>query len=126
MSPEFLFAKVLDIGFVTVYYFFFGILIAVGLDRILGKFKEEDYKDISTTRLAIEICIHLFLLGILAYALRNIIGFIPFPLEGLGGFHHKQLKEIDGGIIISFVLILFQSNLNDKITYFNNRLRSLY
>jgi hypothetical protein len=126
MLPEFLLAKVLDIGLVTVYYFFFGILIALGIDRVLGKFKEENYKDVNTLRLAGEICIHLFALGILAYALRNLIGFIPFPLEGFGGFHHKQLKEIDGGIIISFVLIFFQSNLNDKITYFNNRMRSLY
>ncbi len=126
MLPEFLLAKVLDIGLVTVYYFFFGILIALGIDRVLGKFKEENYKDVNTLRLAGEICIHLFALGILAYALRNLIGFIPFPLEGFGGFHHKQLKEIDGGIIISFVLIFFQSNLNDKIAYFNNRMRSLY
>jgi hypothetical protein len=42
-------------------------------------------------------------------------------LEGLGGFRHAQLKEIDGGVILSFILIFFQSNLNDKITYFNRR-----
>jgi hypothetical protein len=121
MTPEFLFAKITDIGLVTVYYFLIGVVLSGIIDRTLGKFDQTQYKDVSTIQLTVEICGHLFLLGILAYMLRNIIGMIPFPLEGLGGFRHAQLKEIDGGIILSFILIFFQSNLNDKITYFNRR-----
>lgn len=121
MRPEFLFAKITDIGLVTVYYFLIGVVLSGIIDRTLGKFDPTEYKDVSVIQLTAEICGHLFLLGILAYIMRNIIGMIPFPLEGLGGFRHAQLKEIDGGIILSFILIFFQSNLNDKIMYFNSR-----
>lgn len=121
MTPEFLFAKITDIGLITVYYFVIGAVLSGIMDHTLGKFDQIRYKDVSTIQLTAEICGHLFLLGILAYILRNIIGIIPFPLEGLGGFRHAQLKEIDGGVILSFILIFFQSNLNAKITYFSSR-----
>jgi hypothetical protein len=63
----------------------------------------------------------LFALGIIAYVLRNLVKLIPFPLDGVAGFHHERLKELDGGEVMALVLILFQRNLIDKVLYFVKR-----
>jgi hypothetical protein len=122
MNLEFLFAKILDIGVVTIYYFILGILISFAIDMYLGDFKEDDYKDTSSAFIFAEICAHLFILGVVSYVLRNIVERIPFPLEGFGGFTHYRLKERHGGIVLTFVLFFFQSNLNAKIMYLKRRL----
>jgi len=43
-------------------------------------------------------------------------------LDGVAGFQHTRLKELDGGEVMALVLILFQRNLIDKVFYFVNRL----
>lgn len=120
-TPLFLAVKLADIGLVTTYYFVIGIVFAKIFDAFYGKFKEEHYEEVSNIRLLAEIIGHLFLLGIVAYILRNIIEFIPFPLEGVAGFRHERLKEIEGGHVLAIVLILFQKNLFEKIKFFADR-----
>jgi hypothetical protein len=120
-TPLFLGVKLIDIGLVTTYYFIIGIVFAKLFDSFYGKFDEENYKDISNLKLLGEIILHLFILGIVAYILRNIVQSIPFPLEGIAGFKHERLKELEGGHILAFVLILFQRNLFDKLKFFANR-----
>jgi len=53
--------------------------------------------------------------------LRNLVNLIPFPLNGVAGFDHSRLKELEGGEVLAVVLILFQRNLVDKVTYFVNK-----
>ena len=121
MKAAFLIAKLLDIGLVTVYYFFIGFVLSALIDDALGEFNTDNYKNTSTLWIVLEIIIHLFSLGILSYVMRNLIERIPYPLEGYGGFHHIRLKEIQGGIVLSFVLLFFQKNLNDKILFLKKR-----
>ena len=121
MKATFLFAKLLDIGLVTVYYFFIGFVLSALIDDQLGDFSDENYEKTSTLWIVLEIVTHLFALGIFSYVIRNVIERIPYPLEGYGGFHHIRLKEIQGGIVLSFVLLFFQKNLNDKILYLKKR-----
>ena len=120
-TPLFLSVKLIDIGLVTVYYFVIGIAFAKVFDSIYGKFDKANYKNVSNFRLLAEILFHLFALGVVAYILRNIVQMIPFPLEGLGGFQHERLKELEGGHVIAIVLVLFQNNLMDKIKFFVKR-----
>ena len=122
MPTPFITAKIIDIGLVTVYYFVFGLLFSWGVDSILGKFDEEDYKELTTFRILIEVLLQLFLIGIIIYILRNIVGAIPFPFEGVGGYEHRRLKELDGGVVLAFVVIFFQKNLNDKLLYLKDRI----
>lgn len=121
MKATFLFAKLVDIGLVTVYYFFIGFVLSAIIDDQLGDFSDENYEKTSTLWIILEIVTHLFTLGIFSYVIRNLIERIPYPLEGYGGFHHIRLKEIQGGIVLSFVLLFFQKNLNDKILYLKKR-----
>ena len=119
-TPLFLAVKLTDIGLTTTYFFVVGLVFAKLFDIVYGEFKEEDYKKMSKPLLLLDILFHLFLIGIAAYVLRNIVGLIPFPLEGVAGFQHKRLKELSGGTVLAMILLFFQRNLRDKITYFAN------
>jgi hypothetical protein len=120
-TPTFLAAKLVDIGLVTVYFFTLGLLFAKLFDALYGKFDQEKYEKYSNAFLFGEIVLHLFLIGIVAYILRNLVQLIPFPLEGLGGFRHERLKELEGGHVLSIVMIFFQKNLLDKLKFFAKR-----
>lgn len=120
-TPLFLAVKLADIGLVTTYYFMIGLGFAKLFDSLYGKFNAKNYDEVSNFRLFAEIVAHLFLLGIVAYVLRNIIEAIPFPLEGVAGFRHERLKEIEGGHVLAIVLIMFQKNLLEKIQFFAGR-----
>lgn len=115
---QFLGVKLLDIGLVAVYFFVLGIAVAKIFDYVYGDFNEEHYEQHSKVRLFFEIVLHLFILGVVAYLLRNIVERIPFPLDGVAGFDHGRLKELEGGHVMAIVMIFFQKNLRDKIAYF--------
>jgi hypothetical protein len=120
-TATFLAVKLLDIGLVTVYFFVFGLIIAKLFDGFIGGFDEKDYKDISVWWIAIEIIFQLIVIGIVCYGLRNIVSNIPFPLDGVGGFDHSRLKELEGGEVLIVVLIMFQKNFYEKVSYFINK-----
>ena len=124
-TPLFVFVKLLDIGFVTTYFFIFGLAAAKAFDAVIGEFDEENFNKVPTWRLFLEIIVQLFFLGIVAYILRNLVKLIPYPLDGVAGFHHERLKELDGGEGMALVLILFQRNLIDKVLYFVKRVLSI-
>ena len=120
-TPLFVAVKLLDIGLVTMYFFVLGLAAAKVFDNMLGVFEEDNYDNIPTWRLFLEIVVQLFFIGIVAYILRNVVKLIPFPFDGVGGFEHARLKELDGGEVMALVLILFQHSLIDKVLYFVNR-----
>jgi hypothetical protein len=120
-TPEFLFAKIMDIGLVSSYYLLFGLTIAFIIDSIMGPFQKETYETKSTGVILGELLLHFFIIGIIVYILRNIIERIPSPVEGVGGFEHRRLKEIGGGVIGITILIGFQKHLQDKLSYCKDR-----
>ena len=124
-TPAFLAVKLLDIGLVTIYFFVLGLAAAKGFDAVMGEFKEENFDDVPIWKLFLQIVAQLFALGIIAYILRNIVKLIPFPLDGVAGFQHERLKELDGGEVMALVLILFQRNLIDKVLYFVKRVLAI-
>jgi len=107
----FLTAKLLDIGCVTVYYFFAAFVLSWIVDRWMGPFDKEHHEKKPLLRLIAEILFQFFLLGVLTYVMRNIIGRIPFPLEGLGGFQHERLKEAHEAGVFVIVFLFFQEHL---------------
>jgi hypothetical protein len=117
-TPAFLAVKILDIGYVTILFFLVGILFAKGFDVLYGKFDKHKYEKKSNWKIFTEIVLHIFAIGVVAYILRNIVQLIPFPLDGVAGFKHSLLKELEGGHILTVVLVLFQKNLEEKVKYF--------
>jgi hypothetical protein len=60
----------------------------------------------------------IFVIGVLIYIIRNIVQFIPFPLEGFYGYQHSRVKELSsGGIAISFGVFYAQENIKQKLNY---------
>ena len=124
-TPAFLAVKLLDIGLVTIYFFVLGLAAAKGFDAVMGEFKEENFDEVPLWQLFLQIVTQLFALGIIAYVLRNVVKLIPVPLNGVAGFQHERLKELDGGEVMALVLILFQRNLIDKVLYFVKRVLAI-
>jgi hypothetical protein len=120
-TAAFLGVKLLDIGLTTIYFFVVGIMAAKGFDNVFGEINHEDYRQKPIWLLFLDIIVHLFVLGVVAYALRNIVQMIPYPLNGVAGYDHFRLKELEGGEVMALVLILFQKNLHAKVLYFVNR-----
>jgi hypothetical protein len=120
-TPAFLAVKLVDIGLTTMYFFVFGLIAAKLMDKVSGIFNGEDYEKIPLWQLFLEILFQLIFIGIVSYAMRNLVSLIPFPLNGVAGFDHYRLKELEGGELLAVVLILFYKNLKDKVAYFVNK-----
>jgi hypothetical protein len=69
---------------------------------------------------------HFFLIGVAVYFIRNFVQLIPYPLEGVAGYHHSRLKELGGGAILTFMIFLFQENLSDKVQIYAKRVVGTY
>lgn len=114
--------KILDIGFITIIYVFIAFFSSVIIDNKLGIFnpKKEDKK--SLFRLFMEISLHIYIIGVAIYIIRNIVELIPYPLNGYDGYDHSKLKELGGGVIFIFVFLFYQNYLREKMKYFYTRM----
>ena len=72
-SLAFLTAKLLDIGLVTVYYFLSAFTLSWLVDRWMGPFDEEKAGKRPLVYIILEVIFQFFLLGVLAYIVRNIV-----------------------------------------------------
>jgi hypothetical protein len=69
----------------------------------------------------LEVCCQIFVIGILVYIIRNIVGLIPFPLEGIYGYQHFRLRELySGGVALTFGVFYAQENIKEKLNYIFN------
>jgi len=132
MKASFLFTKILDIGMVTVYYFLGAVVTSLALDYSLGPFKEPPLKPNNTAntyvllQMCIEVIAQFFLIGVIIYAMRNVVEHIPFPLEGVGGFRHNRLKEIDEAFVFIVVFMFYQSHLEKKLYFLRDQFVLLF
>ena len=120
-TPAFVAVKLADIGYVTLLYFAFAMAFAAVFERLYGTKTPEEYEKMPIWRLTADCVFHIFLLGVIAYVLRNIVALIPSPLDGLAGFQHARLKELHGGFMLHVLMILFQQSLLDKLSVFARR-----
>jgi hypothetical protein len=111
INPGFRFVKILDIGYTTLLYFVLAIVIASLMDILYGKYDTEREKQKSVTRKTLDLVGMIWLNGIIIYVVRNIARLIPSPFNGLYGFQHNRLKELDSAYVFDFVLIYNQPNL---------------
>ena len=80
---RFRFIKIMDIGYMVILYFIFGIFLSKITDAIFGRYTKEEIKAKSTLRLIIEIIAIIWLTMIVFYVARNIMQIIPSPFDGL-------------------------------------------
>jgi len=114
--------KAIDIGYVTTLYFFAALFIAIPLNHWYGGFDPLKEQQKSTVLVFFEIVGIMWLNGLLIYATRNLVTYIPFPLDTWAGFKHMKLKELGSATIFVFFLIMFQPHIQAKAKAFYARL----
>ena len=115
-SFQFYFAKLIDLGVVGVYFLVLGTLGSLTITKIVGDNSHAVRKSqLPLSLLIIKIICRTFLIMILASIITSIVQSIPFPLDGFGGFDHTRLKELNGGVLISFAIIAFQPQYKEDI-----------
>lgn len=114
--------KIIDIGYITVLYIMFSIGIAYITDKVMGKFDEKKQRNKSKVRLTIELICEMWIYGVFIYIVRNLVGLIPFPLDGYQGFEHSKVKELTAvnPSVFTFTYILFSDYLKNKLAFFYN------
>jgi len=91
-----------------------------GIRGLRGGTKRK-HKNKSKARLTVELICEMWIYGVFIYIVRNLVGLIPFPLDGYQGFEHKRLKELTNPAVFMFTYIFFSDYLKTKLTYFYNK-----
>lgn len=114
--------KLFDIGYSSAAYFIFAIITVLVLNRLSGPYITEDEEKKSTMRIMIDIVFRVWLIGVLAYIVRNIYHAMPWPLEGVHGYQHLRLKEVsESTIFVAFVVVL-DVHLQEQVSALKKRL----
>ena len=112
--------KLLDIGYINVLYVFMALMFAKITDLTMGQFDPAKESKKSKLRLTIELILTLWMYGIIIYIARNVIGLIPFPLDGYEGFEHRRVKELGSATAFTFAYVLFSDYIKTKISHYYN------
>ena len=107
--------KMINIAIVGNYFFFSGVIMSILINAIMPSFDEKDKKKKKTIVLFGEIVLNIALIMIIAYILRNVIELIPSPLEGVAGYEQSRLKELSGGVVLAFSILVLQPNLKNRL-----------
>lgn len=107
------FIRLLDISMLGIYFMFFSIIYAVIVENTLTKLFS-NYPN-TIPNLIFEICIYASATMIMAYLIRKLISFIPFPLDGFYGYKHSRVSELKGGVIFAFSVFLLLTNFKNKL-----------
>jgi hypothetical protein len=59
------------------------------------------------------------------YAIRKIVKAMPFVFDGYKGYDHKRLQELNGAVMMSFVLITLQPNYGNNVQLLASRLNTV-
>jgi hypothetical protein len=117
--------KIFAIAYYLTLSFIFCFLIAKYIDKFFVYLYGTDFEKKTTTILYIEALTQIIFLGITGYILRNIIQSIPFPFEGIYGFHYMKVKEVTTPSTITLFLFIFQYKYHEKLSYIRDK-KKLY
>ena len=119
---RFRFIKIMDIGYMVILYFIFGIFLSKITDKLFGGYSQEELKAKSTLRLIMELLVTIWFNMVLFYVARNIMQVIPSPFDGLYGYEHSRLKEVTNTAILGLTYLYFQNGFRIKLDELNLRL----
>lgn len=120
------FIRIMDICYLSTLYLYFG-LVASDLINELFCYFDGPLKQMSTPYLIASVTIQFWLVAISAYVIRNIISMIPNPFENMLGYARSAevMPEVGGGVVISFILLLMQSTLKEKLFMLHDKIKIL-
>lgn len=115
----------LDIGIISVIYLLVGLIISdiinESFDYLDGT---HDPNNLSTIYLFISSFAQFYIITIIIYIIRNFMEYLPSPFQNINNYNRTidMIPELQGGIIFSFIILLFQSNLKDKLHIIRERI----
>ena len=98
------------------------IILAKMTNYIVGEFSRKDAEHTPTYMLIFKAIMHIWLIGITCYFIRNIMEYIPSPFDGIQGFDHKLVKELNDMYLFAYIYLAFQSSFEERLQYIYNRL----
>ncbi len=100
----------LDIGYIYFFYFLFGFIFAILLDKT---FDRKIYtSDTNLVLVIIELFFIFWLCGVLFYFIRNIVNKLPYPLHGKYGFDHYNFNETQNTWVFVYIFLTCSSIQN--------------
>ena len=121
-KSKFRIVKSLSIALLGVYYLVGGVIISEMIEYILPKYNEEEYKKQNSLKIFLEIALSASIIVVFVYFLRLVIKLLPSPFENVDGFKMKQLKEINGTVILAYALFFNMNNLKFKLEELSKRI----
>jgi hypothetical protein len=111
--------------FAVVYYSILYFIITFVLSTVVDKYviytKNEKFtnndEEPNIYLLFLEIIFYFGIIGLVFNLIIFIGKHIPFPFDKIDKFDIHQLKEYQGGIIISTIFFIFQKKLKNKLDY---------
>jgi ABC-type multidrug transport system fused ATPase/permease subunit len=110
------FIKIIAVFYITFISGITGLFISQIFDKYVFNSNkiETDIKKIdklSTYIIIIKTFLIVALYGVFSFFFRNIITYIPFPLDGINGFKYEKVKEIASGSVFFIILITFSETI---------------
>jgi hypothetical protein len=118
------FVEILNYFYVIIIQLFSAIICVNIFNKIYCDRTEEEYKQMSTFELFIEIWIQFWFILVLFYISRYIFTQIPSPFENLfnSGFKNISVFETLRGYVFSIVFLMCHPSLRSKILVFKDKL----
>jgi len=107
-TSVFLLIKIIDLVFIVTIYFIVAFFASLMIRKIMTSIFPEN--ETNKFLLALEIVLSIILIVVVSYFLRNMIQIVPFPLDGIYGFDHHRVKELQGGMLTT-LLFLFNGKM---------------
>lgn len=122
--------KVVDLIYMMTIYFIVAFFVSLVIQKIIRLlFPDETNTQLQSKLLKfVKIIFSISLIVIVSYFLRNLIQILPFPFDGVAGFDHHKLKELQGGMLTT-LLFLFNAQIfveaKDLFSEFNGPVKHL-
>jgi hypothetical protein len=113
--------KLTAIAYITVLFFIVGYFFGRFIDYFCSYLFGLNFNEKKNYILVLEILFQIMLIAMFAYFGRNIVQLIPFPLDGVLGFIHLNLKELNAVGFINVFIYSFQYYMQDKLDYIKKK-----
>ena len=116
-----LFYYTIDCLMITLYYFLGGLGMSYFMEKFFVDvdYHKHDTEIKSTTLLLLDILLSVFVINMFALVLRMCVNYVPFPFSKFA--KKRTTFLIDGGIVLSLSILLFQEKFDEKCKLLSKR-----
>ena len=113
--------KGIHILYLTIIFCVVGLAVSILVDEFHGKFDPKKENTKPKYNIYVDIIMHFYILSIMIYASIYVFTEIPFPLNGVYNYDSAILNANTVTILFPVVIMFYQFNLKDKMSYVIDR-----